>query len=57
MTIKATTTDASFIKAVVQSLGHVIPAAWTDEDVVDFFNDLDPREIAIKTDREVFHDL
>ena len=33
--------NAALIRSVVKSLGHEIPAAWSDEQVVEFFNSLD----------------
>ena len=31
---------AEFIRSMVKSLGHEIPANWSDENVVEFYNSL-----------------
>lgn len=43
---------AQFIRSCVKSLGHEIPANWSNEQVVMFFNDLTGDQPRIWTDMD-----
>lgn len=44
--------NATFIRGCVKSLGHEIPADWSDEQVIQFFNTLSDDKPRIWTDEE-----
>lgn len=44
--------NAEFIRAMVKNLGHDIPANWTDEHVIQFFNTVSGDNPRLYTDAE-----